>query len=82
MVSGANLACACSRSPMGFSPHCHVGDGCVDIILVRHTSLFNNIRILLRLSSKKKNVVRVDIFWNVSRFRSTKTYIRVSAMNV
>ncbi|XP_076243330.1 ceramide kinase [Calliopsis andreniformis] len=56
MVSGANLACACARSPMGFSPHCHVGDGCVDIILVRHTSLLNNIRILLRLSSKEKNV--------------------------
>ena len=56
MVNGANLACACSRSPMGFSPHCHVGDGCVDVILVRHTSLLNNIRMLLRLSSKEKNV--------------------------
>nr|XP_031847729.1 ceramide kinase isoform X3 [Nomia melanderi] len=56
MVNGANLACACSRSPMGFSPHCHVGDGCVDVILVRHTSLFNNIRMLLRLSSKQKTL--------------------------
>lgn len=57
MVNGANLACACSRSPMGFSPHCHLGDGCVDVILVRHTSLFNNIRMLLRLTSKQKTLV-------------------------
>lgn len=58
MVNGANLACGCARSPMGFSPHCHIGDGCVDVILVRHTSLFNNIRMLLRLSSKQKTLVR------------------------
>ncbi|KOX79352.1 Ceramide kinase [Melipona quadrifasciata] len=56
MVNGANLSCGCSRSPMGFSPHCHVGDGCVDVILVRHTSFFNNIRMLLRLSSKQKTL--------------------------
>ncbi|KAF7393296.1 hypothetical protein HZH66_009129 [Vespula vulgaris] len=56
MVNGANVSCACSRSPMGFSPHCHIGDGCVDIILVRHTSFINNIRMLLRLSSKQKTL--------------------------
>ncbi|XP_043283824.1 ceramide kinase isoform X2 [Venturia canescens] len=56
MVNGANVSCACTRSPQGFSPHCHIGDGCVDVILVRHTSLFNNIRMLLRLGSKQKNV--------------------------
>ncbi|XP_066583603.1 ceramide kinase isoform X1 [Prorops nasuta] len=56
MVNGANVSCACARSPMGFSPHCHIGDGCVDIILVRHTSLINNIRMLLRLASKQKTL--------------------------
>lgn len=57
MVNGANVSCACSRSPMGFSPHCHVGDGCVDVILIRHTSLINNVRLLLRLSSKRRTLV-------------------------
>lgn len=57
MVNGANVSCACSKSPMGFSPHCHIGDGCVDVILVRHTSLINNLRMLLRLSSRKKTLV-------------------------
>ncbi|XP_033220098.1 ceramide kinase isoform X2 [Belonocnema kinseyi] len=56
MVNGANLSCACSRSPMGFSPHCHIGDGCVDVIVIRHTSFINNIKLLLRLSSKDKNL--------------------------
>ncbi|XP_058809040.1 ceramide kinase isoform X2 [Phymastichus coffea] len=56
MVNGANVSCACAKSPMGFSPHCHIGDGCVDVILVRHTSLINNIRMLLRLGSKDKTL--------------------------
>ncbi|XP_012278630.1 ceramide kinase [Orussus abietinus] len=56
MVNGANVSCACSRSPLGFSPHCHIGDGCVDVILVRHTSFINNLRMLLRLSSKNKTL--------------------------
>lgn len=60
MVNGANVSCACSRSPMGFSPHCHIGDGCVDVILVRHTSFINNIRMLLRLSSKQKTLVSLS----------------------
>lgn len=62
MVNGANVSCACTRSPQGFSPHCHIGDGCVDVILVRHTSLFNNIRMLLRLSSKQKTLVIIVLF--------------------
>ncbi|XP_071570266.1 ceramide kinase isoform X2 [Temnothorax nylanderi] len=68
MVNGANVSCACSRSPMGFSPHCHVGDGCVDVILIRHTSLINNIRLLLRLSSKRKTLYELP-FVEVYRAR-------------
>lgn len=56
MVNGANISCSCSRSPQGFNPYCHLGDGYVDLILVRHTSLFNNIRLLLAMSSKTKKI--------------------------
>ena len=63
MVNGANISCACDKSPMGFSPHCHIGDGCVDIILVRHTSIFNNIRMLLRITSKDKNLVIIIFYF-------------------
>lgn len=75
MVNGANVSCACSRSPMGFSPHCHIGDGCVDVILVRHTSLINNIRLLLRLSSKRKTLVRENHV--TSRSTDTSTSLLV-----
>lgn len=56
MVNGANISCACSRSPQGFNPYCHLGDGYLDLILVRHTSFFNNIRLLLAMSSKSKKI--------------------------
>lgn len=59
MVSGANISCACTRSPNGLSPYSHLGDGCVDLILVKHTNLFNNLRLLIRLSSKNKSVVSI-----------------------
>ncbi|XP_023718038.1 ceramide kinase isoform X2 [Cryptotermes secundus] len=56
MVSGANVSCACTRSPNGISPFCHLGDGCVDVLIIKHTHLLNNLKLLLRLSSKEKNV--------------------------
>ncbi|XP_060516142.1 ceramide kinase [Cylas formicarius] len=56
MVSGANISCACSRSPKGIAPYCHLGDGKVNIVIVRHTSIINNLRLLLRLSSGDKGI--------------------------
>lgn len=44
MVSGANISCACTRSPKGIAPYCHLGDGKVNLVLVRHTSVINNLR--------------------------------------
>ncbi|XP_065349487.1 ceramide kinase [Cloeon dipterum] len=54
MVSGANLSCMCPRSPNGIAPFCHSGNGCADIVLVKHTNFFNNLRLLLRLTSSRK----------------------------
>lgn len=59
MISCANLSCACDRSPNGFSPYAHIGDGCVDLVLVQHTSFINNIRLLLRMSGKNKTIVSI-----------------------
>ncbi|XP_021926264.1 ceramide kinase isoform X2 [Zootermopsis nevadensis] len=56
MVNGANVSCACSRSPNGISPYCHLGDGCVDVVIIKHTHMLNNLKLLLRLSSKVKNL--------------------------
>ncbi|XP_030762356.1 ceramide kinase [Sitophilus oryzae] len=59
MVSGANISCACSRSPKGIAPYCHLGDGKVNLVLVKHTTVLNNIRLLLRLS--RQNAVVEDL---------------------
>lgn len=56
MVSGANISCACSRSPKGIAPYGHLGDGTVHLVLVRHTSVINNLRLLLRLSSNSQGI--------------------------
>jgi hypothetical protein len=68
MVSGANLSCSCPRSPNGIAPFCHVGNGCADVVLVKHSNIFNNLRLLLRLSSSIKTLV----IWFFSHFRVIK----------
>jgi len=68
MINGANVSCACSRSPNGISPYCHLGDGCVDVLIIKHTNMLNNLRLLLRLSSKEKNVIDLP-FVEVHRAR-------------
>lgn len=57
MVNGLNISCACAKAPNGFSPFCHIGDGCLDVVLIRHTSLLNILRLLLRVSSKTRTMV-------------------------
>ncbi|XP_055714501.1 ceramide kinase [Phlebotomus papatasi] len=69
MVNGANISCACRRSPAGMSPGCHLGDGCVDVIVVHHTHLLNNLRLLLKLSSRSGSVAELP-FVRVLRARS------------
>ncbi|XP_017771467.1 PREDICTED: ceramide kinase [Nicrophorus vespilloides] len=56
MVSGANISCACDRSPNGIAPNSHLGDGNLHLVLVQHTSLLNNVRLLLRLSGRNKEI--------------------------
>ncbi|XP_020600434.1 ceramide kinase-like [Orbicella faveolata] len=51
-VIGANISCACAKSPEGLSPSAHLADGCLDLILVKHTSRLQYLRHMIRLSSK------------------------------
>ncbi|KAK9890084.1 hypothetical protein WA026_008894 [Henosepilachna vigintioctopunctata] len=56
MVSGANISCACSQSPNGIAPYSHLGDGNMHLVLVKHGSIIDNLRLLLNLSNKKKHI--------------------------
>uniref|UniRef100_A0A182NLH8 uS12 prolyl 3-hydroxylase n=1 Tax=Anopheles dirus TaxID=7168 RepID=A0A182NLH8_9DIPT len=73
MVSGANISCSCERSPQGFSPYCHLGDGLLDLVLVRHTSMFNNLRLLLTMTSKTKKLSELPFVevYRTKEFRFT-----------
>lgn len=57
MISGANITCACTRSPNGISRYCHLGDGHLDLVLVRKTSLINNIRFVINAMGRNGDVV-------------------------
>ncbi|XP_017849723.1 ceramide kinase isoform X2 [Drosophila busckii] len=65
MICGANITCACSRSPYGISRYSHLGDGCLDLILVRKTSLLNNVRFLLNTAGRAgdiRNLPFVEVY--------------------
>lgn len=60
MICGANITCACARSPNGISRYSHLGDGCLDLILVKKTNLLNNIRFLLNTAGRSGDIVSVS----------------------
>ncbi|KRF79115.1 ceramide kinase [Drosophila virilis] len=65
MICGANITCACARSPNGISRYSHLGDGCLDLILVRKTSLLNNVRFLLNTAGRAgdiRNLPFVEVY--------------------
>ncbi|XP_030373671.1 ceramide kinase isoform X2 [Scaptodrosophila lebanonensis] len=65
MICGANITCACSRSPNGISRYSHLGDGYLDLILVRKTSLLNNVRFLLNTAGRDgdiRNLPFVEVY--------------------
>ena len=61
MITGANITCACTRSPNGISRYCHLGDGHLDVVLVRKTSLFNNIRFVINAMGRNGDMVSISI---------------------
>ncbi|KAF5300184.1 hypothetical protein FQA39_LY11218 [Lamprigera yunnana] len=56
MISAANISCTCKRSPSGIAPYCHIGDGYLHLILIHHTSLLNNLRILSRYCQRTYSI--------------------------
>lgn len=73
MINGANISCSCDRSPNGFSPYSHLGDGFIDLVLVKHTSFFNNLRFLLKMSGRRGTIAELPF---VEIYRTKKFYFR------
>lgn len=73
MISAANIKCACRKSPNGISPSCHFSDGYIDIICVKHTNFFNNLKLLLALTKSDKDVSDLSF---VEKIRTRKFRFR------
>lgn len=55
-VNAMNMCCACPRCPGGLSPAAHLGDGSLDLILIRKCSRFNFLRFLIRHTNQHDQV--------------------------
>ncbi|VDD80600.1 unnamed protein product [Mesocestoides corti] len=53
-VNAFLISCRCSKSPWGPAPSAHLGDGCLDLILVRRCSRYQYLRYLLYLTERRK----------------------------
>jgi ceramide kinase len=73
MIVGANISCACQRSPSGISPYLHVGDGYNDIIIVRHSSYWNNLKFLLTVSKENGDISKLPF---VEQYRTKKFHVK------
>ncbi|XP_071504715.1 ceramide kinase-like [Diadema antillarum] len=50
-INAALVSGRCSRTVTGMSPAAHLGNGCIDLVLVRQCSRFDYLRHMLRLAS-------------------------------
>ena len=50
-IQAFTTSSACKHSPRGVSPSAHLGDGCVDLLLVHRCSRLNYLRLLRRVKS-------------------------------
>jgi ceramide kinase len=73
MMNSANISCACKRSPSGMAPFAHLGDGYVNVIVVRHGSLWQNLKLLLTLSSANGEIEKLPF---VELYRTKKFFFK------
>lgn len=73
MVMGVNMSCACTRSPAGVSPNLHVGDGYLDVIIVRHGGVLNIAKFLMELSREDGDISKLEF---VEKYRTRKFHMK------
>lgn len=73
MILGANISCACQRSPSGVAPDLHIGDGYNDLIIIRHGSLWNNLQFLLTASKDDGDISKLPF---VEKYRTKKFHVK------
>lgn len=79
VVGCANMSCSCERSPNGFSPYAHIGDGSMDIILIKPHSLLDIGKIMLR--SKSKTQAMTDLSF-IDTYKAKEISLKVLDKNM
>jgi len=59
-VNSVTMSCSCDLSPPGMSPYCHLGDGCMDLILVSDCSRVDFLKFLMRTAKGEEVGNNVD----------------------
>lgn len=54
-VNAFLISCRCAKSPLGPAPSAHLGDGYLDLILVRRCSRWKYLSYLVQLTNKRKD---------------------------
>lgn len=56
-INCVTVSCRCGLSPEGMSPSAHLGDGCMDLILVSDCSRIDYLRHLIRIPKQNADQV-------------------------
>ncbi|GFR74005.1 ceramide kinase [Elysia marginata] len=59
-INLATMSCRCDLAQMGISPAAHLGDGCMDLILVQECSRLQYLHHLLRITDNKSDQFDFD----------------------
>ena len=80
-VMGAINCCANKKTPEGVAPSAHLADGCIDLVVVRHTSRVQYLHHMIRLAGRTDHVsitcrgVRISFSWGGGcSFKITPTH--------
>ena len=61
-VMGAINCCANKKTPEGVAPSAHLADGCIDLVVVRHTSRVQYLHHMIRLAGRNDHVSTAVLF--------------------
>ncbi|CAG5117023.1 unnamed protein product [Candidula unifasciata] len=59
-ITVVNISCRSHLSPQGLSPSSHLGDGCIDLILVQDCSRLQYLRHMIRIPNRKSDQFDFD----------------------
>ena len=60
-INLVTMSCRCGLSPLGMSPYTHLGDGCMDLILISQCGRIKYLKHLSRIPRQSADQVGLDV---------------------